>query len=124
MEVIYLLLISGVIFGSLGAACAYLITYKEWEHHYFTPEIPFLSPNNYKETQYPVWNLLKELHAQGKLTPPQEFLCRPRMSDEELYDMQADPFETTNVIEKNPDVAAMLQALAEQHRRTFFTKKK
>ena len=40
MEVIYLLLISGVIFGSLGAACAYLITYKEWEHHYSTPEIP------------------------------------------------------------------------------------
>ena len=41
-----------------------------------------------------------------------------------LFDMQADPFETTNVIEKHPDVAARLQALAEQHRRMFFTKKK
>ena len=40
-----------------------------------------------------------------------------------LFDMQADPFETTNVLDKYPDVAAKLQALAEQHRRTFFAKK-
>ena len=37
-----------------------------------------------------------------------------------LFDMRADPFETTNVIGKYPDVAAKLQAFAEQHRRTFF----
>jgi hypothetical protein len=40
MEVFYLLLIIGLIFGTLGSLCAYLITYKEWEHHYPTPEIP------------------------------------------------------------------------------------
>jgi hypothetical protein len=40
MQTFYLLLIIGLIFGSLGAICAYLITYKEWEHHYPTPEIP------------------------------------------------------------------------------------
>jgi N-sulfoglucosamine sulfohydrolase len=65
--------------------------------HNFTPTTPFLAPNNYKETQYPVWNLLKKLHAEGKLTPPQEFLCQPRMPDEELYDLQTDPDEVHNL---------------------------
>ena len=63
----------------------------------FTPEVPFLATNNYKERQYPVWNLLKELHAEGKLTPAQDFLCQPRRPDEELYDMTADPFQITNL---------------------------
>jgi hypothetical protein len=40
-----------------------------------------------------------------------------------LFDMVNDPFETTNVIGKYPEVAARLQTLAEQHRRTFFEKK-
>ena len=40
MEVFYLLLIIGLIFGSLGALMAYLITYKEWMHHYQSPKIP------------------------------------------------------------------------------------
>ena len=33
----------------------------------FTPDRPFLQANEYKEKSYPVWNLLKELHAAGKL---------------------------------------------------------
>jgi len=61
------------------------------------PETPFLATNAYKERQYPVWNLLKELHAQGKLTPAQEFLCQPRMPDEELYDLETDPHEIHNL---------------------------
>jgi len=63
----------------------------------FTPERPFLQPNEYKEKQYPVWNLLKELHAAGKLTPTQEFLCAPHMPAEELYDLQNDPHEIKNL---------------------------
>jgi arylsulfatase A-like enzyme len=63
----------------------------------FTPERPFLQPNKYKENSYPVWNLLKELHAQGKLTPEQEFLCRPTMPAEELYDLETDPHEVKNL---------------------------
>ncbi len=63
----------------------------------FTPEVPFLAPNKHLETFYPVWNLFKKLHAEGKLTPAQEFLCQPRMPDEELYDMENDPFETNNL---------------------------
>lgn len=63
----------------------------------FTPETPFLAPNKHLETMYPVWNLIKQLHAEGKLTPAQEFLCQPRMPDEELYDLQADPHEINNL---------------------------
>lgn len=65
--------------------------------HNFTPETPFLAPNKHFETFYPSWNLLKQLHAEGKLTPAQEFLCQPRMPDEELYDLQNDPFEIHNL---------------------------
>jgi N-sulfoglucosamine sulfohydrolase len=78
----------------------------------FMPETPFLAPNNYKETQYPVWNLLKELHAQGKLTPPQEFLCQPRMPAEELYDLQADADEIHNLATaSSPEAQAALKRL-------------
>ncbi len=68
----------------------------------FTPDRPFLQPNKYKERSYPVWNLLKELHAQGKLTPPQEALCAATMPEEELYDMESDPHEIRNLA-KSPE---------------------
>src|SRR5262245_27753410 len=63
----------------------------------FTPDRPFLQPNEYKEKQYPVWNLLKQLHAEGKLTPAQDFLCASMMPAEELYDLETDPHEIHNL---------------------------
>ncbi|HEY1380280.1 MAG TPA: sulfatase-like hydrolase/transferase [Gemmataceae bacterium] len=66
----------------------------------FTPDRPFLQANEYKERQYPVWNLLKQLHAEGKLTPVQERLCAPTMPPEELYDLQRDPDEIDNLADK------------------------
>jgi arylsulfatase A-like enzyme len=65
--------------------------------HNFTPDRPFLQKNDYKERSYPVWNLLKELDAEGKLTPLQKFLTAPTMPEEELYDELADPYETKNL---------------------------
>jgi arylsulfatase A-like enzyme len=41
-----------------------------------------------------------------------------------LFDMESDPNETINVIEKFPDVAARLQQLAERHRREFYPDQK
>ena len=76
----------------------------------FTPDTPFLAPNAYKERQYPVWNLLKELHAVGKLTPAQEFLCQPKMPAEELYDLQTDPWEIHNLAAA-PEQEATLKRL-------------
>ena len=63
----------------------------------FTPERPFLQPNEYKQKQYPVWTLLPELNAAGKLNEVQAALCAPHMPEEELYDLQADPHETKNL---------------------------
>ena len=63
----------------------------------FTPDRPFLQANDYKEKSYPVWNLLKELHAAGKLTPSQDGLCAPTMPAEELYDLENDPHEIDNL---------------------------
>ena len=39
-----------------------------------------------------------------------------------LYDMEKDPYETTNVLEKNPEVSARLQAYAAEHQREFYPK--
>lgn len=63
----------------------------------FTPDRPFLQPNEYKEKSYPVWNLLKELGAAGKLTPAQAMLAQPTMPAEELYDLRHDPDEVRNL---------------------------
>jgi arylsulfatase A-like enzyme len=76
----------------------------------FTPDRPFLQANQYKETQYPVWNLLKELHAAGKLTPVQDALCAPTMPEEELYDLDNDPYEIENLV-KSRDHQDVLKRL-------------
>jgi arylsulfatase A-like enzyme len=64
----------------------------------FTPDRPFLSPNEYKERSYPVWNLIKELRGAGKLTAVQEVLAAPRMAPEELFDLDQDPYEIHNLV--------------------------
>ena len=46
---------------------------------------------------YSVMPLLRQLHAEGKLTPPQAALMAPRLPDEELYDLKNDPFEIHNL---------------------------
>jgi len=39
-----------------------------------------------------------------------------------LFDMENDPYETTNVLEKYPDIGAKLEQIAEEHRRKFYAK--
>ena len=78
----------------------------------FTPHVPLLAFNEYKGKQYPVWNLLTELHAQGKLTEPQEVLCQPTMSEEELYDLDSDPWEINKLAKSDrPEHQAELKKL-------------
>lgn len=63
----------------------------------FLPEIPFMAIHRYKEAVYPVVPLLKKLHAEGKLNGPPLALMAPRLPDEELYDLVADPYEIHNL---------------------------
>jgi len=41
-----------------------------------------------------------------------------------LFDMENDPYETTNVIDKHPEVAKKLQAYADAHKARFYRKSK
>jgi arylsulfatase A-like enzyme len=79
----------------------------------FMPQVPFLAPSTYKETQYPVWNLIKELGAQGKLTDWQKnYYLSPTMPGEELYDMDTDPWSMNNLVNSTkPDDQAALKKL-------------
>jgi arylsulfatase A-like enzyme len=81
----------------------------------FTPEMPFFAPNAYKERQYPAWTLMPKLYAEGKLTPPQAFLCQPRQPEEQLYDLVADRHEIQNLTAstKPEHVAALKRMRAE-----------
>ncbi len=74
----------------------------------FHPERPYTQQNRYKERQYPVLQLLKDLHAEGKLTPEQELFMAPRRPAEELYDLQADPHEVKNLA-NSPEHQAVLK---------------
>ena len=76
----------------------------------YTPDRPFLQSNKYKETSYPVWNLLKTLHAERALTADQERLCAPTMPLDELYDLQLDPHEIRNLAGQ-PEHRATLERL-------------
>ncbi len=79
----------------------------------FTPERPFLQPNNYKQRAYPVWSLIPALGKKGELTDWQKaFYLAPRMPPEELYDMEADNWSMHNLADSDkPEHQAVLKRL-------------
>jgi N-sulfoglucosamine sulfohydrolase len=80
----------------------------------YYPDRPYMQANAYKETQYPAWNLMKDLYATGKLSRQQALFCSPTKPDEELYETDRDPEELNNLAgrpEYQKQLAEMRQLL-------------
>jgi arylsulfatase A-like enzyme len=74
------------------------------------PDRPHLQPNRYKDNKAIV-KRLRTLHEEGKLDALQEtLLFAPARTKEELYDLQADPFELHNLA-GDPSFQEMLEKL-------------
>jgi len=75
---------------------------------------PYMAANHYKDTEYPIRNLFRELHAKGELTPIQERWMAPVKPFEELYDVENDPDEVVNLASR-PEYANILSKLRTEH---------
>ena len=63
----------------------------------YYPDRPFLQLNRYKEWTYPILQLMRKLHDQGKLSKVQDYLFNPTRPAEELYELENDPYEINNL---------------------------
>lgn len=66
----------------------------------YYPDRPFTQINRYKEASYPVLRLMHRLHDAGelaRLNPHADRLMQPTRPREELYDLDADPYELHNL---------------------------
>lgn len=79
----------------------------------YNPGRPFFQTNRYKLANYPTIWVMHDLHRRGALTPTQRFYMQPERPEEELYDVQADPYETVNLA----DSAAHRSVLHQMRRR-------
>ncbi len=63
----------------------------------FLPQYSHMQPNQYKDGK-DIVQIMRELHAAGQLTALQDRIFAPTRPIEELYDLEADPWETHNLL--------------------------
>ncbi|PCE66699.1 sulfatase family protein [Sediminicola luteus] len=65
----------------------------------FYPNRPYTQYNTYKKTSYPTLTLMQVLHKKGQLSGAQAQFMDTIRPNEELYDLDTDPNELTNLAE-------------------------
>jgi arylsulfatase A-like enzyme len=76
----------------------------------YLPAVPYMQHNDYKEKNYPTWNLVKQLAKAGTITPEAGLFASATKPMEELFDLAADPHELKNLAD-TPAHAATLKQL-------------
>lgn len=79
----------------------------------YLPKRPYLQPCAYKDKK-DILVALRAAHAEGRLNDLQnKLLFAETRPEEELYDLQADPFETRNLAD-NPNFKSQLESLRQR----------
>ena len=94
-------------------------TVRDARYRYIRNDYPgrgLLQRNRYKEFTYPMIPLMRELEAEGRLTLVQARLLASTRPVEELYDVDADPYEIENLADDpaHADVLARLRAAVDE----------
>ncbi len=84
--------------------------YKYIRNYY--PQRPHLQPNRYKEAKT-ILKAIREWDEKGKLNPIQSSVTASSRPYEELYDLNADPWEIRN-LSNDPQYATLLQSMRDK----------
>ena len=89
---------------------------RDKRYHYIRNYNHDLSVNSsataYRRAMHPIWHVLQILNEEGQLTPAQQALLEP-MAEEELYDVEKDPYEIHNLA-ANPAYREVLEDMKDR----------